>query len=248
MAQSQQQKRVHTFHASGTSTPRDLNQRLKILEIYTLYVLPRNQEWEYARQFIQFSEVLDDDRKEAFLQALQALQEEPKLEAQREEALQKQRQEQLESAKRREEDDARRRGEVEASRQSAGTIPSPKNNSPAKSTTPPEPATSVSTGKPRAPSAKPAPPDQPSKKPKAPPTSLYKRAAVIIFSLRQSVLRMGDGIWKNPVILFRFVLFLFALVLALARRDVRERLEKALKTSWDKVRRTVGMGVKVSYI
>jgi hypothetical protein len=244
MAQSQQQKRAHSFHASGTSTPRDLNQRLKILEIYTLYVLPRNQEWEYARQFIQMSEVLDDDRKEAFLQALQALQDEPKLEAQREEALRKQRLDQQESGKRREEDDARRRKGAETAETEREITGKPEPQT-GKSTAIQNPRSVKPTSIPSASTAKPPPPpSQPAKKPKASPTSLYKRTAILLFSLRQSVLRMG----ANPVVLFRFVLFLFAMVMALARRDVRERLDRALKTSWDKVRRTVGMGVKVSYI
>ncbi len=61
---------------SGAETPRDLNARVKILELYTLHVLLRNNEWDYARDFISVNSVLDDERREAFLQALQSLQEE----------------------------------------------------------------------------------------------------------------------------------------------------------------------------
>src|SRR4051812_43837099 len=57
-------------HSHGTSTPRDLNTRLKLLELYTLHVLPQNGEWDYARDFITMSEVLDDERRDAFLHAL----------------------------------------------------------------------------------------------------------------------------------------------------------------------------------
>ena len=39
-------------------------------------MLLRNNEWEYAREFITISEVLDEERREAFLQALQSLQDE----------------------------------------------------------------------------------------------------------------------------------------------------------------------------
>ncbi|KAK3953586.1 hypothetical protein QBC32DRAFT_323387 [Pseudoneurospora amorphoporcata] len=60
----------------GADTPRDLNARVKILELYTLHVLPRNDEWACAREFINMSAVLDDERKEAFIQALDSLKEE----------------------------------------------------------------------------------------------------------------------------------------------------------------------------
>src|SRR5271156_2690385 len=69
---------------NGTDTPRDLNARVKILELYTLHVLLRNNEWDYAREFISISEVLDDERREAFLQALQSLQDEQNEAARRE--------------------------------------------------------------------------------------------------------------------------------------------------------------------
>ena len=62
-----------TGHDNGAGTPRDLKSRLKILEIYTLHVLPRNEEWNYARAVINMSETLDEERKEAFLQTLQVL-------------------------------------------------------------------------------------------------------------------------------------------------------------------------------
>ena len=71
---------------------------------------------------------------------------------------------------------------------------------------------------------------------------------LIIFTIQQNLLRMGRSMWRHPVVLMRMIFFLFAVVLALARRDVRERVERMLKSSWENVRRTIGMGVKVSYI
>jgi hypothetical protein len=52
----------------------------------------------------------------------------------------------------------------------------------------------------------------------------------------------------NPMALFRTFLFLLAFALAFGRRDLRERIKRILANAWDKTRRTVGMGVKVSYI
>lgn len=56
-------------------TPKDLNSRIKILELFTLHVLPRNNEWDYARSFVSNSDILDEERREAFLQTLNELQE-----------------------------------------------------------------------------------------------------------------------------------------------------------------------------
>ena len=61
-------------YMNGTSTPRELTSRLKILELFTLHVLPRNEEWDFAQSFIKNSDILDEERKEEFLIMLQELQ------------------------------------------------------------------------------------------------------------------------------------------------------------------------------
>ncbi len=74
-------------------------------------MLPHNDEWEYAREFIHVSPVLDDERREAFLQALDTLREE-QLEAERREEEERARREE---AIRRDVEEARRlRAENEA--------------------------------------------------------------------------------------------------------------------------------------
>ncbi|CZT07487.1 hypothetical protein WAI453_013646 [Rhynchosporium graminicola] len=104
---------------SGTDTPRDLNSRVKILELYTLHVLLRNNEWDYAREFISISSVLDEERREAFLQALQSLQDEQNENERREKEERRYQEEQLkkdlEDAKRRrlENEERERRREIE---------------------------------------------------------------------------------------------------------------------------------------
>ncbi|KAA8564116.1 hypothetical protein EYC84_012097 [Monilinia fructicola] len=109
---------------SGTDTPRDLNARVKILELYTLHVLLRNNEWDYAREFITMSEVLDDERREAFLGALRSLKEESE-EGERRERLEKEyREEQLkrdiEESRRRREEEEKRREEMEKKVKASG--------------------------------------------------------------------------------------------------------------------------------
>ena len=93
-------------NGNGTNTPRDLNSRIKILELYTLHVLPRNGEWEYAKEFIGMSEVLDEERREMFQQTLQALREEQNRSGEREAQIQRERDEAL--AQQRMEEERRR--------------------------------------------------------------------------------------------------------------------------------------------
>lgn len=62
---SSRSRRSPSKGASGADTPRDLNARVKILELYTLHVLLRNNEWDYAREFISVSAVLDEERRDA---------------------------------------------------------------------------------------------------------------------------------------------------------------------------------------
>ncbi|KAK5095843.1 hypothetical protein LTR70_003162 [Exophiala xenobiotica] len=66
---------ANSFHGNGLDTPKDLNSRIKILELFTLHVLPRNNEWDYARSFIANSDILDEERRDAFAQTLTELQE-----------------------------------------------------------------------------------------------------------------------------------------------------------------------------
>ncbi|KAL2271622.1 hypothetical protein VTJ83DRAFT_993 [Remersonia thermophila] len=106
---------------SGADTPRDLNARVKLLELYTLHVLPRNGEWEYAREFISVSPVLDDERRDAFLQALDTLREETEAAERREEEERRKREEairrDIEEARRlRAENEARERKRIEEER------------------------------------------------------------------------------------------------------------------------------------
>ena len=48
--------------------------------------------------------------------------------------------------------------------------------------------------------------------------------------------------------LLRTVLMLFAVVYATSKKKVRERIRRLLMVAWLKTSRTVGMGMKVTYI
>ncbi|KAL7626914.1 hypothetical protein AAE478_003688 [Parahypoxylon ruwenzoriense] len=238
--------------ANGAATPRDLNARVKILELYTLHVLLRNNEWDYAREFISVNSVLDEERKDAFLQALQSLQEEQQ-ESERMEREEKKKQEEqlqkdIEEARRlRAENEARERrrldeerakregSEVDYGIENTPSTPTPRNKT--------RPASTNGSALSR--SAKPS--VSKGKKAVAPP-SLGARAAMIIMNLRNAIERMGASFKANPRLLVRLVIFILGILAMLGKKAVRERIQRILGTGWNKVKSTAGMGVKVSYI
>ncbi|ORY05143.1 hypothetical protein BCR34DRAFT_604587 [Clohesyomyces aquaticus] len=233
-------------HNNGTSTPRDLNTRLKLLELYTLHVLPRNEEWDYAREFISMSEVLDDERKEAFLLALHSLKEEKEESEIREAKLRQQQLEQMELRRKESEarrleqsraEDERRKREEENRRQPRGSDEvfqrksQPLHRQQAPST-----------------SSRASRPTNTNKKVVVPPKTLYHRASAAFSQMQALISNTAHSMTANPMAMFRTILFLLAFALAFGRRDLRERVLRLLRAAWEKVRRTVGMGVKVSYI
>ncbi|KAF3770148.1 hypothetical protein M406DRAFT_59238 [Cryphonectria parasitica EP155] len=230
---------------SGADTPRDLNARVKILELYTLHVLIRNNEWDYAREFISVSSVLDDERREAFLQALQSLQEDH-LEAERKEREERQRQEEqlrrdAEEARRlraENEDREKRRLEEERARRDGSEV-----DYGIDATS----ATGSAGGRAarRNPSGGGA---SPNKSKAVAPASFGTRAAVMFANVRAMLERMSVTLQTNPMLLMRFLAFIIGLVLMFGRRNMRERIARIMATSWNKVKATAGMGVKVSYI
>ncbi|KAI4675750.1 uncharacterized protein J4E88_007785 [Alternaria novae-zelandiae] len=224
----------HRRQHTGTDTPRDLEKRIKLLELYTLHVLPRNDEWDYARDFIDMSEVLDQERKEAFLLALHSLKEEKEDTQAREEKLRQQQQEQMEE--RRRETEAKR---LEQSRaQDERRIREEQNRRQPRGSDEPQPTPSQSSRTSRT----------PAKKPTTPPPGLYNRASTMFANIHTMISDTAHHMTSNPMAFFRTLLFLLAFGLAFGRRHLRERILRIIRSAWDKVRRTVGMGVKVSYI
>ncbi|KAK1726988.1 hypothetical protein CaCOL14_006562 [Colletotrichum acutatum] len=244
---------------SGADTPRDLNARVKILELYTLHVLIRNNEWDYAREFISVSSVLDDERREAFLQALQSLQEEQQ-EAERRETEERREQEEqlrrdIEEAKKlraeNEERERRRLEEERARREGAEgdygieKTPSKAGSSKAGSSKGRHARAVSNTSGSNSNSKMPA--SRAKGKSSAPPT-LGTRASMVISRLREVIDQLGASFKTNPMLLMRLVAFILGLVVMFGQKNVRERIQRVLGNGWNKVKATAGMGVKVSYI
>ncbi|CAK3998700.1 hypothetical protein SEPMUDRAFT_148671 [Lecanosticta acicola] len=241
---------IATPMSNGTSSPKELTTHLKILELYSLHVLPANDEWDYAQQFIEMNDMLDEERKEAFLHALESLKDEKDGTAQRERELEELREREIEEqraaeeARRKEENrrDEERRKAAEAEK---ARPPSSSANTPPSSSRPPTNGKGIQKPVPSHAGSK---PPKPQKKVRTPTPNLYSRASSVLNNLQQMILQASRNVTGNSMAMMRLFMFIIAFVLLLARRDLRLRLKRALEESWMKVKQTVGMGVKVSYI
>ena len=257
--------------ANGAETPKDLTSHLMILELFTLHILPRNEEWEYARSFISMSDMLDDERRDAFLQSLQELKdvrdyelrenEEALIQLQKDEQLQ----EQLEDKKKAEAEldvpkrqpsgqsgSAHRRTSsevdygIEQNRPNGNSVPGPAVQKAA--------ATSSSTSAPSGPRARYPPSAEGSRNrnvrrsPQKQSPAFFRQVSNLFRVLQNAVQNMSTSFRTNPTVLLKMMLSLLAIIMALSRRDIRERAKRIINNGWGKVRSTVGMGVKVSYI
>jgi hypothetical protein len=260
------------YRTNGTDTPKELSSRLKILELFTLHVLPRNEEWDYARSFINNSDILDDERREAFLQTLQELQDAVDTEERADEL--KFRRERDEELKRQHDEEEKKRAHVaaddfcgtpeqnggfhrrtssevdygiEKSHPSGTSTSANADKTPgtAKPRTTPGPASGRTQFSPPAETPKRRPVR---KSPQPQSNDMLTQAWQLMRALQSLVQKMTGAVTSNPTTLFRTILFVLAILLAFSRREVRKRVRRILGSSWDKIRGTVGMGVKVSYI
>lgn len=242
---------------SGANTPRDLHARVKILELYTLHVLARNDEWDYARDFIAASAVLDDERREAFLQALQSLRDE----RQERERLEREHRQRQEEQLRREVDEARRQRaeneERERRRLDEERVRRRDEGSEAGAADgdePPARRTNANTNGGGGGGSTSRPPQQRPARPgakavaAAPRATFTAQAALMLSRLRAVAVELASSLNGNPVLLTRLLVFVVGLLVALGHRGIRQRIQRALGASWSKVKATASMGTKVSYI
>ncbi|KAL2864457.1 protein pex26 [Aspergillus lucknowensis] len=241
----------------GTDTPKDLTARVRLIELFILHVLPRNEEWDYAREFIRLSEVLDEERKDVFLQTLDGLKEEREQGKLRAAALQREKDAELE---RQIQEAERQRAEDAASAERAAQSKSHKRSGsevdygiekyrPNGTTKGKRSAEKAGNTKADSSSRAALSPSTSKnlKKPEKPETRARQSQALATV-LRNLVQYLGKSISNNPLWFVRSLLFLLGLIFALNRPNVRERIRRIAGTGWQKVRGTVGMGVKVSYI
>ncbi|GMF75786.1 unnamed protein product [Aspergillus oryzae] len=240
----------------GTDTPRDLTSRVRIIELFTLHVLPRNEEWDYASEFINFSEVLDEERKEMFLQTLDGLKEEREQGELRAAALQREKDAQLE---REMQEAERQRAEEEAAAAQHSQKGHTRDNSEVdygiEKTNPNGSVKSRGKGEKQSGSKANSSSNRTntlsptgSKKRPEKPVSRPGQTRALANVLRNLLRYISKTVAGNPMSFARTLLFLLGLLVALSRQGVRERLRRITGAGWQKVKGTVGMGVKVSYI
>lgn len=249
--------------SGGTDTPKDLTARVRILELFTLHVLPRNEEWEYAAEFINLSEVLDEERKEVFLQTLDSLKEEKEQGNLRAAALQREKDAELERQARnnerqqaeeaatseRSEQNGHKRSNnemdqsVEKKHSSRGSKGRSSKSIDRQTGSSSNSKTGTSSGRTAF-----SPPSSGSSKNVKKPEKPARQSRALVTVLRNLVQYFSRMVSGNPLSLARLVLFVLGMVMALSRQDVRERIRRVTGAGWDKVKGTIGMGVKVSYI
>ncbi|KAI5286457.1 hypothetical protein KEM54_006773 [Ascosphaera aggregata] len=263
---------------TGTDTLRDLDTRIRILEIFTLHVLPRNNDWDYAREFIKLSDILDDEKKEQFVYTLDALKEEKDQAALKAKELQRQRDEEMEQQKRRE-IDAAENASAAVKSPTAKSIPSATASQATETQkdtfgigdSPPKPKRSkTSPSRPKSSASSPAPIKSaikassrslpPNNDPSASSASTTSsqtqtrpaqtsRALRVLTNLFTALMRhFSKTVSTNPMGFLRFVMVVTGLLMALRRPNVRNKLKSVAGAGWSKIAGTVGMGTKVSYI
>lgn len=239
---------------SGADTPKDLTARVKIIELFTLHVLPRNDEWEYSTEFINLSEVLDEERKDLFLQTLEGLKEEKERGEMRAVELQRAKDAELERQREDERREAEEAAAAAARLQSNGhkrntsevdygidknrSNGSPKGKGARQSTDKPlngKSRTSLSSGSKNV-----------KKQDKVEPRGHSTRAVTTgLRNIFRHIIRTVSG---NPMSIVRTLLFVIGILMAISRQGVRDRIRRVTDGAWQKVKATAGMGVKVSYI
>lgn len=239
--------------SNTTSSPKELTTRLRIIELYALHVLPANDEWEYAQQFIEMNDMLDEERREAFLHALNGLKDEKDGTAQRERELEELREREMEEQRAAEEARQKDEERKDQERKKAAEAERARHNGSGVASNPRPVNGASSNGRPgssdhKSPGQQLPKPSKPQKKARIQPRSLYSRASFVLHNVQHMIMQVGRNVTGNSMALMRFLMFMVALILVMARRDIRERLKRALQTSFEKLKSTAGMGVKVSYV
>jgi len=228
-----------------------------IIHMLATDVLPSNGEWDYARTLISLSELFTEDEREEMRQQL----EEAERQNKQGNGIKMTEVPAHATTIEPEQQQAANSGITGDNNETEASTPAPppesahrrqnsdkdfgiENANPSAIPPPAMPKPSLKPpSKPTRPQPSNSPPIRSSKQP-APSMSVYKRSAAIISNLQRFMASLTRSASRNPMALLRFVLFLLGIVVALSRRDVKAKITQA----WEKVQRTIGMGVKVSYI
>ncbi|RPB19534.1 hypothetical protein L211DRAFT_853177 [Terfezia boudieri ATCC MYA-4762] len=249
------QKRLEAYMSASSSLmgndedPKAVAQRVKLMELYILHVLPKVDEWQYAREFTQGSNDLDDDQKAQFLATLDALFREKEEAEEHARRIEAQRDAEIESARLAAENQRSVSPSVSGSIRSSSSRqrkPSPSDSVRQR----PKSRGSVSGAR--------LVPGQMGKSSRSAEREQSKEGVVAarhqassLFGHTQALFtKMQKAMFsaQGNGLLLRTVIMLCAVVYATSKKKVRERIKRLLMVAWLKTSRTVGMGMKVTYI
>ena len=77
---------------------------------------------------------------------------------------------------------------------------------------------------------------------------LNRRITTMLEAFQGLVHKLALSMSMNSMTLLRTIFFLTALIVSISRHDVRANLVKIRTLGWDRLRSTLGAGVKVSYL
>lgn len=253
--QSVTQKKIEAYLSAAPNTigtdddPKGISQRVKLVELYILHVIPRVGDWDYAREFTNTSPDLDDEQKDLFQATLDQLQKDSE-----------------EAERYSQELAARREAQWEHDRQQELADEAMSVHSPAPSIAGSR-AGSVATTTRRTSTTTVRPPRREGKRKTASVNGATKEGKVTANNGKVTATTKADS--KNlfatttallnrlqaqmntaqgRFTLLRTVIMLAMVVWMTSKRRVRERVRRLLLLAWIKTTRTVGMGMKVTYI
>ncbi|POS88167.1 hypothetical protein EPUL_000203, partial [Erysiphe pulchra] len=236
----------------GFDPARELNSLVKILELYTLHVLLRNNEWDFAHEVITVSSILDEERREAFLEALNTLKIEQRQIQQREREEQQLLAEKLRQdaeglrkfnrdmeQKREEEGKMRRIMRLKGTELDCGTEQN--SNS---CQVPSTPAQNKLASSKKSSLHSITQTNKAAASPKNTPSSFLNFSRLIFRNICHLINFSAGNLKTRPLFMFEVMVFVAGLLLLLKQRDFKHKI----KSSWDKLKQTAAMAGKVSYL
>jgi hypothetical protein len=191
----------------------------KVVELYCLVLLPRNEEWDFANTFIEMNEYLSESKKKGYIAKLEDIKA------------------------------TREREELKPPRptlpNTKPTKPSPKVRPPSTRSTSTDDEDLLNL--PPSPTQAPLPNDTSSAPTRRTLSTLATRLFGHPSRFLRQFLTLLQDLSQDDSFL-RTLLFALALIVALLRRDVRARVRLALAWMGRKVRETIGMAGKVGYL
>ncbi|KAI5821014.1 hypothetical protein BZA77DRAFT_257233 [Pyronema omphalodes] len=244
------QKRIEDWMGNCPSAidedVKSVMQRQMIAEIYILHVLPRTGEWEYAREFTMMSPDIDVEIKEHFYTTLDRLQKDQQAMELQSRELERQREEELEIERIKAQETRKAKGSRAPSTSSRAA--SRRRGSSVKPTERSSPAPGLTADVKRPATASASAVKEIKKQVQAPRTqkghsSLITTTTALLSRMQQYMTRSS-----GPFSMLQTIIMLMVIAWMTNNKRMRDKVRRWLVLCWIKIARTVGMGMKVTYV